>query len=132
MTVCNDNGQRPGEMALNIDTALVFQQNGGENVTADGYAGRTLFRGGNVLLHNARKDVVKRVLRRVAEPNDAATVTELSSVSPFNPQEGSPPASARHEPFVRLRKENSCIEPVSPDSFELMKLVGDHLARCSK
>jgi serine/threonine protein kinase len=62
----NDIGQRPGEMARDIEIARIFQRQS-QDVCDDSYAGRTLCArivGGDVVLRNARSDVVRRLMHR--------------------------------------------------------------------
>lgn len=71
----NGCGQRPREVACIAETAKFFLEcdsphatestvdsAGGADISADGYAGRTLFCEDNVLLNNARRDAVLRLL----------------------------------------------------------------------
>merc|ERR1712070_69430 len=71
----NSLGQRPAEVSMDINTADVlmeYEKSLSESIASleeespatDKYAGRTPFRNGDVLLHNARADVVFRLLQK--------------------------------------------------------------------
>jgi ankyrin repeat protein len=78
----NSLGQRAAEVSLDIATAEIFRQIEGRSVSVrssgcgdgifavDHYAGRTPYHEGSVLLHNARSDVVLRLLHKTQHPPD--------------------------------------------------------------
>lgn len=142
-------GQRPSEVCMNIDTATLFENNrdsfGGsvlrkdskEDVSAeeDCYAGRTPFRG-SVLLHNARADVVRKLLHKTSRPPpqhrdeeaetspDASPAFRKQHVGSSAPsQEPSQKVVGRRQSFAQLRAEAST-ERVGPDSFQIRSLLG--------
>jgi len=81
----------------------------------DGYSGRTSFQG-TVLLHNARADMVRRLLDRTSCPP-----ADCSGIS--SPLSRSRSMRAR-APFARVRQDRREIGPVGPDSFEMVRLLG--------
>jgi len=111
-----------------------------EETSQDGYAERTGFAAG-LLLRNARPDAVQRLLQKTREleaeiprekvpvalmtarswkassPKDSPTRSPVSSC-------GSTPKTGRGPPFARMRRGNSRVEKVGPNSFELVNLLG--------
>lgn len=133
--VWNRLRQRPHEVAMNMDVAMLFQSHMRSSAEGsdkypledgkqeDHYAGRTPFHDGTVLLRNARSDVVKRLLQRAGQ-NVATADHEEGEASPQPVEPVSPPRSSakppgrllgtsadvgspkrRSKPFVRLHPE---------------------------
>jgi serine/threonine protein kinase/ankyrin repeat protein len=151
----NNLGQRPGEMAHEIDIAGIFKRFSREECE-DSYADRTPCSpvcGGDVLLRNARTDVVRKLLRHAKPPNSDGEETDDSTMvcstpvsrvtsrrsglgDPMSPVSrvtsrrsglGDPISPNKSEPstrrFVSLR-ESSSLEAAGPDSFNFVKLLG--------
>lgn len=124
----NRLGQRPSEVAMDIETAALFQQHGAgtpegpDDSPASGqdrYAGRTPFHEGAVLLHNARADVVRRLLHRQQRPPDHAEDSQEPGTPVISPNS----SQEVRRPFVRLRKEDG-VERAGPDDFNIVKVLG--------
>jgi len=147
MHVRNHLGQRPAEASTDIQTAMVFRQfeallaqgsekSSGSSGESDEYAGRTPLAKDGVLLRNARADVVHRLLLATRRPPEArsrssGTATAARSASAGRELCLSPMSSAAGQstpkvraPFARVRSGNENLEPVGPNSFELVKLLG--------
>jgi protein-serine/threonine kinase len=134
----NNLGQRAAEVSLDIATAETFRHfesrlscvkgpSGEQNLAIDNYAGRTPYKG-SVLLHNARSDVVCRLLHKTQHPpNMAGTV--LGSRAESSPMTRTPvrrttSTKSVRAPFARVRTDTPCMEKVGPDSFVLVERLG--------
>jgi protein-serine/threonine kinase len=135
----NRLGQRAAEASLDISTAEVFRQfgaklaamentpSGERSPTLDHYAGRTPYNPGTLLLHNARSDVVGRLLRKTQQSPDHSPKYGTPRTSDGSPIEGCfrrQAAKKKHAPFARVRADGPGIDKVGPDSFVLVERLG--------
>eukprot|EP00434_Breviolum_minutum_P005414 symbB.v1.2.004772.t1/scaffold274.1/size244435/13 len=112
-----------------------------EETSQDGYAERTGFAAG-LLLRNARPDAVQRLLQKTREleaeiPREKVPVALMTARSwkasspkdsptrsPVSSCGSTPKTTGRGPPFARMRRGNSRVEKVGPNSFELVNLLG--------
>jgi len=112
-----------------------------EEASQDGYAERTGFAAG-LLLRNARPDAVQRLLQKTREleaevPREKVPVALMTARSwkasspkdsptrsPVSSCGSTPKTTGRGPPFARMRRGNSRVEKVGPNSFELVNLLG--------
>eukprot|EP00742_Colponemidia_sp_Colp-10_P003496 GILJ01003723.1.p1 GENE.GILJ01003723.1~~GILJ01003723.1.p1 ORF type:complete len:872 (-),score=124.93 GILJ01003723.1:436-3051(-) len=81
----NNLGKTPADVAMNIETQELFRLNGKNGKTNEEKYGRTPF--ARVLIHNARTDVVKRLLYKVTHnvtpPTASPTVSPAVQTKPL-------------------------------------------------
>jgi protein-serine/threonine kinase len=144
-------GQRPAEVAVDIETARFLQLCGNQagavepnsrplhlrGGAEDCYAKRTPFCEA-VLLRNARADVVQRLLRMTTSLQDvgveSADDDPVPAPSPASSASGFVSRASSNScgqstpkvraPFARVRSNGPSSENVGPSSFELVKLLG--------
>jgi len=128
----NSLGQRPSEASLDIKTAELFRKfessvstPGGSAFKQSGYimdhyAGRTPSHWGTVLPHNARADIVHRVLHKMRHSQNLHDI-ELPEERSF--KESASPSKVRG-PFARISANDTIREEVGPDAFVFVEKIG--------
>jgi protein-serine/threonine kinase len=132
----NSMGQRAAEVSLDIKTSEAFKLHESrlsghkeqeQSPCVDHYAGRTPYHKGAVLLHNARSDVISRLLHKTQNHCTAqgeAVVTGLDvRRSPSRKSSLKAGEAPVRKPFAQIRSE-ARVEKVGPDSFVLVERLG--------
>jgi serine/threonine protein kinase len=131
LTTRNSMGRRASEVCLDIRTAAAFQNyeasfvediNGAITPTSDKYAGRTAYHSGDVLLHNARADMVLRLLSKTQKgyKPPMETVGDRTDRLPYQTRES---VNRIRAPFARVSPE-IFTQKVGPDSFVFIERIG--------